>query len=334
MPLMIPLSDKTGLRSALAGLGIGLAKGSAEKQRREREMAYREKLRQDDQARRDAEYRRGRADTLADQAGSRQFQTEMMTNRQAFETQQAAESLAQKREADQLARERDAQDAAVLADELGIGRPERRPPVVVPMGGANFAPVPLPDRPGRTFTNPRDVEAVARLRQSEQKAAASAENMQRDDLRADRGLTLKEQEIAARMQRGGGFATPEVRNQVIKDLEGKYGWSREQAEREVRLVENKIQTPSQVQPDQFGPKMQARANQTEVDRLRRKLDEMETNPAALASAANLRGVTPEQYVASLERQIADALAKQTQSPAAPSGSPAYSDKARELLGGD
>lgn len=106
-----------------------------------------------------ADYERKRGDDLADQAA--------------------------KTQRDQAER---ATRAAALQQELGIGQPTPGAAVPIPMGGANFTTTQIPPTPGRTFTNPEDVETVARVRKEERAAAQAQANKERDDARAREAL--------------------------------------------------------------------------------------------------------------------------------------------------
>lgn len=223
-----------------------------------------------------ADYERKRGDDLADQAA--------------------------KTQRDQAER---ATRAAALQQELGIGQPTPGAAVPIPMGGANFTTAQIPPTPGRTFTNPEDVETVARVR----------EGQQRQNI-AERKA---EASIEASMRRVGGM-TPESRAAMIPQLMAEYGWDEKTAARKIDLVTNKLMSTSQVMPADNAGKMAGRLAESEIRGLRQQRMRLETDAEDRAIYAQTYGIEPEQVLTHITNRINQAMGS-VQKPATQSRGP-------------
>ena len=305
MPYLVKEGDPapwfTGTTNALGGLA-DMALRDADAARRER-LAIQSEQRQvaDQQARmvQEQQFRQAMDATnfgqqkelaaLSDQYVGRRQEADDARRVKAEEAQRMAKNAQDKADAESLQR---------FAESMGLLPSQSEMPA-----GMQGPAVPLP-----TLQRPDDVIAVARLRQQEDRAAAAAANTLRDDQRADRRLSLEEERIAATIQRAGGM-TPETRALMIPALAAEYGWSPDEAARKIDLVANKLLAPSQVRPDQFVPKLEAKAAQSRVEDLQNRLQSLESDASKLAQAASFRKMTPMEYIAALERQIAEAQAE-------------------------
>lgn len=147
--------------------------------------------------------------TLGKLISRRDAQTEKQGDRTYSEGLDAKKQTEKK--ADEAAR------AATLQEALGVGRPQQRGSLVVPTGGANFTQVPLPPKPGQTFTDPEDVKTVASETRMRESAATAA-------TQKEQALSIQKQRLDQARQnlaRASGRAdlTPEQRTRVEAALE-------------------------------------------------------------------------------------------------------------------
>lgn len=111
-----------------------------------------------------------------------------------------AAAATKKAEKDETAAE-NKKRAGQLSKGLGLDRPGDPVPVVIPTGGAGAVATQVPTRPGMEFDNPADVEAYARIKDSQQVHKDLQNERKTDNERADRKLEI--QRVIADAKRNG-----------------------------------------------------------------------------------------------------------------------------------